>query len=132
MLDFDFAELAVVAVVALIVVGPKRLPVVARMAGKIFGQVNRYVAQVKREVEKEMQLAEVAELKKQFTESSQSLANGINKDLAEFENKVQEEVAKETLSITENVESLAATTSPQIPQVTTEIPTDKINPNLKD
>lgn len=92
MFDFAFSELALIGVVALIVIGPKRLPIVARMAGKIFGQVNRYVAQVKREVEKEIQAAEVAELKKEFLKNTKDLGDSIKSEISEVENKIQAEM----------------------------------------
>ncbi|HEY8553957.1 MAG TPA: Sec-independent protein translocase protein TatB [Burkholderiales bacterium] len=63
MFDIGFSELVVIALVGLIVLGPKRLPEVARTLGHWLGRVRRFVADVKQDIDKEMQLAELAELR---------------------------------------------------------------------
>ena len=68
MIDLGVSKLALIAVVALVVVGPERLPKVARMAGNLFGRAQRYMAEVKSEVNRQM---EIDELKK-FREESVS------------------------------------------------------------
>ena len=69
MIDLGVSKLALIAVVALVVVGPERLPKVARMAGNLFGRAQRYMAEVKSEVSRQM---EVEEFKK-FREESASV-----------------------------------------------------------
>ena len=59
MFDFGFSELMVIGVVMLIVVGPERLPKVARTAGHLLGRVQRYVTDVKSDIQREMQLEEL-------------------------------------------------------------------------
>jgi sec-independent protein translocase protein TatB len=66
MLDFDFSKMALIAVVALIVLGPERLPRVARMAGALFGRARRYADELKSQVTQEMELDELRRLKSQF------------------------------------------------------------------
>jgi len=63
MFDIGFSELVVVALVGLIVLGPKRLPEVARTVGQWLGRVRRFVADVKQDIDREMQQAELAELR---------------------------------------------------------------------
>lgn len=58
MFDLGFSELIVIAVVTLIVVGPERLPKVARTAGHLLGRLQRYVSDVKSDIQREMQLEE--------------------------------------------------------------------------
>jgi sec-independent protein translocase protein TatB len=70
MIDLGVSKLALIAVVALVVVGPERLPKVARMAGNLFGRAQRYMAEVKSEVNRQM---EIDELKKFREESSAAL-----------------------------------------------------------
>ena len=65
MFDFGFSEMILVAVVALIVVGPQRLPKVARTAGHLLGRLQRYVSDVKADVSREMQLDELKKLQQQ-------------------------------------------------------------------
>ena len=61
MFDFGFSELMVIGAVALVVLGPERLPLVARTAGEWLGKAQRLVQQVKSDIERE---AELSELKK--------------------------------------------------------------------
>jgi len=72
MFDVGFSELMVIAVVALIVVGPERLPKVARTLGHLFGRMQRYVADVKSDIDREMKLDEVRKLQDQFKEAAQT------------------------------------------------------------
>jgi len=69
--DVGFSELMVIAVVALIVIGPERLPRVARTAGHFLGRFQRYVAQVKSDIGREMELAELKKLQG-YAESKES------------------------------------------------------------
>jgi sec-independent protein translocase protein TatB len=64
MFDIGFSELVVIGLVALIVLGPKRLPEVARMAGQWAGRLRRFVDNVKQDLDREMNQAELSELKK--------------------------------------------------------------------
>ena len=61
MFDVGFSELMVIAIVALIVIGPERLPKVARTAGHLLGRLQRYVSDVKADINREMQLDELQE-----------------------------------------------------------------------
>src|SRR5215470_2524623 len=81
MFDFSFGELAVIGAVALVVLGPERLPKVARMVGEWAGKAQRYVAQVKADINREMELSELKKLQEQ--------ARGI---AHEFETSVKSEV----------------------------------------
>jgi len=81
MFDFSFGELAVIGAVALVVLGPERLPKVARTVGEWAGKAQRYVSQVKADINREM---EVAELKK-LQEQARGIAH-------EFETAVKSEV----------------------------------------
>jgi sec-independent protein translocase protein TatB len=63
MFDIGFSELLVVALVGLIVIGPKRLPEVARTAGQWIAKVRRFVSDVKQDIDREMQQADLNELR---------------------------------------------------------------------
>ena len=63
MIDLGVSKLALIAVVALVVVGPERLPKVARMAGNLFGRAQRYMADVKSEVSRQMEVEEFKKLR---------------------------------------------------------------------
>ena len=80
MFDFGFSELVVIGAVALVVLGPEKLPVVARTAGEWIGKAQRMVAQVKGDIERE---AELAELKK-IQEEAKSAADNLTKTIKEL------------------------------------------------
>jgi sec-independent protein translocase protein TatB len=65
MIDLGVSKLALIAVVALVVVGPERLPKVARMAGNLFGRAQRYMADVKSEVNRQMEIEEFKQLREE-------------------------------------------------------------------
>ena len=64
MFDIGFSEIVVIAVVALIVIGPERLPKAARTLGHLFGRLQRYVNDVKSDINREMELDELRKLQK--------------------------------------------------------------------
>ncbi len=70
MFDVAFSELIVIAVVALIVIGPEKLPKVARMLGALTGRMQRYVAQVKEEVNREVRFQELQQLQQEIQEAA--------------------------------------------------------------
>jgi len=83
MFDFGFSEMMMVALVALIVIGPERLPRVARTMGHLFGRLQRYVNDVKNDINREMELEEL----RKFKTTVEDAARG-------FESAVQGEVSK--------------------------------------
>ena len=78
MFDIAFSELLVIAIVALLVIGPEKLPKVARTVGAFTGRMQRYVAQVKEEVNRE---ARFEELQKLQQEIKQSVENNLEKNI---------------------------------------------------
>lgn len=66
MFDVGFSELVLIAVVALVVIGPERLPKVARTLGALVGRMRNYVATIKGEVEREMQLEDLKKLQQEI------------------------------------------------------------------
>jgi sec-independent protein translocase protein TatB len=83
MFDVGIWEIAVIGVVALVVLGPERLPKVARTAGHLFGRLQRYVAQVKSDINREMEAAELGNMKKEIESAARSFKEGVEKDVAE-------------------------------------------------
>lgn len=66
MIDFGFDKIALIGAVALIVIGPEKLPKVARTVGHLLGKAQRYVADVKAEVNRSIELEELQKMKTQF------------------------------------------------------------------
>ena len=69
MFDVSFSELFVIAVVALLVIGPEKLPKLARTMGAFMGRMQRYVAQVKEEVNREVRFEELQKLQQEIKQS---------------------------------------------------------------
>lgn len=78
MFDIGFSELMVIAVVALIVIGPEKLPKVARTVGHLFGRMQRYVNDVKADINREMALDDLRKLQASMQETAQSLEQSVN------------------------------------------------------
>ena len=93
MFDVGLSEMMVIAIVALIVIGPERLPKVARTAGLLLGRLQRYVGDVKADISREMQLEEMKKLQQQMNEKVMSLEASVSQELREVEGTVNKAVA---------------------------------------
>lgn len=81
MFGVDFSEMIVIAVVALVVLGPERLPKVARTAGHLLGRLQRYVSDVKADIHREMQLEELKRLQAEIEESARSVERTLSREM---------------------------------------------------
>lgn len=88
MFDFGFSELVVIGVVMLIVVGPERLPKVARTAGHLLGRLQRYVSDVKSDIQREMQLEELKKLQEQVRQQAQAIESSVRSQAAGVEGEL--------------------------------------------
>ena len=88
MFDVGLSELMVIGVVALVVIGPERLPKVARTAGLILGRLQRYVSDVKADIHREIQLDELKQLQKQVTDQVTGLESSVKHEIREVETSV--------------------------------------------
>jgi sec-independent protein translocase protein TatB len=82
--DVAFSELLVIAVVALLVIGPERLPKVARTLGALTGRMQRYVAQVKEEVNREVRFQELQQLQQEIQETASKTQSSIQQQVDQF------------------------------------------------
>src|SRR3954471_24448796 len=82
MIDLGLSKLAIIGVVALIVIGPEKLPKVARMAGTLYGRAQRYLSEVKSEVSREIELDELRNLQKEVQDTAESLKTGLENSIA--------------------------------------------------
>ncbi len=78
MFDIGFSELMLIAVVALVVIGPERLPKVARTAGLLFGRFQRYIGNVRADITRELQLEEVQRASEALREEMQRAAQDVH------------------------------------------------------
>ena len=82
MFDFSFSELALIGAVALVVLGPERLPKVARTVGEWAGKAQRYVAQVKADINREMEVAELKKLQEQARDMARSIETSVQEGVS--------------------------------------------------
>jgi sec-independent protein translocase protein TatB len=80
MFDIAFSEVMIIAVVALIVLGPERLPRVARTLGHLFGRMQRYVNDVKADIQREVELDELRKLRQTVEESARSIESSVTQE----------------------------------------------------
>ncbi len=90
MFDIGFSELLLIGVVALLVIGPERLPKVARTAGAWVGRLNRYVSDVKGDIDREMRLEELRKLQDEMKASAQKYEIMADKAGREIEQEVSQ------------------------------------------
>lgn len=88
MFDVGFSEILVIAVVALIVIGPERLPKVARTLGHLFGRMQRYVNDVKADISREMELDELRKLQSSMQDAARSIEQTVNKEINTTESQL--------------------------------------------
>jgi len=77
MFDVGFSELVVIALVALIVIGPERLPRVARTLGALLGRAQRYVNDVKADIQREVNLDELKDIQSSFHDAAKSIEQSV-------------------------------------------------------
>jgi sec-independent protein translocase protein TatB len=101
MFDIGFSEIVVIAVVALVVIGPERLPKTARTLGLLFGRLQRYVNDVKADISREMELDELRRLQREmqgaardFEQSVKTAANDVATGVRSVERELNEAAAE--------------------------------------
>jgi len=90
MFDIGFSEMMVIAVLALIVIGPERLPRVARTLGHLAGRLQRYVADVKADINREVELDELRKMRDSMQQAASNFQSTVNDEIS----KASSEVAK--------------------------------------
>ena len=114
MFDIAFSELVVIGIIALVVLGPKRLPEVARTAGQWAGRLRRFVEDVKRDMDAELRKDELAELRKvkdQLVETRQVFEDAAGSTLAAMPS-IQPPVTNHIVKAIPHDSQPAATESP--------------------
>jgi sec-independent protein translocase protein TatB len=90
MFDVGFSELMVIGVVALLVLGPERLPKVARTVGHLMGRLQRYVADVKSDINREMQIEELKRLQEDARKTAMELESSMRQQVSTLEHQVHD------------------------------------------
>lgn len=93
MFDIGFTELLVIGVVALVVIGPERLPRVARTVGHLMGRMQRYVADVKADIDREIELDELRKMRDTVQQTAGDIQSSIEKELHDTERTINAALA---------------------------------------
>ena len=117
MFDIGYSELLVIGVVALIVIGPERLPRVARTVGVLAGRLQRYVADVKADINREIELEELRKMR----DSMQQAAS-------DFQSSVQSEVSKTEAELNQTAADLNKTVEDVVKHEPAELKSEERKP----
>lgn len=117
MFDIGFSELLVIGVVALVVIGPERLPSVARTVGNLLGRAQRYFNDIKADVKRELQLEDLRKLQAETEARLRSLEQEVAKEVSHVESSV-DHLAAEVAAVKSEVAhdaTATATKSAELP-----------------
>ena len=89
MFDIAFSEIMVIAVVALIVIGPEKLPKTARTLGHLYGRLRRYVTDVKADISREMDLEELRKLQREVHSAAKEIETSMTTTVSQIESSVR-------------------------------------------
>jgi sec-independent protein translocase protein TatB len=92
MFDIGFTELLVIGVVALIVIGPEKLPRVARTVGHLAGRLQRYVSDVKADINREIELDELRKMRDSMQEAASKFETSVHSELNKTETELNRAV----------------------------------------
>ena len=111
MFDIGFSELLVIGVVALIVIGPEKLPRVARTVGILAGRLQRYVSDVKADINREIELEDLRKMRDSMQQAATSFETSVKSELNKTETDLNKSV--EALVADKPAEADAAAAGPQ-------------------
>ncbi len=90
MFDVGFSEMLVIGIVALLVIGPEKLPSVARTVGALLGRMQRYVNDVKADINREIELDELKKLQTTVQDAARSIETSVNDTMSTFQTQADE------------------------------------------
>ncbi len=116
MFDISFTELLIIGIVALVVIGPEKLPKVARTVGHLLGRAQRYVNDVKRDIKQEMDgVDSLKDLKKEMEDAARSVKDSVDNTTRALRNpleEAQEAMRKAEASVNSTMAGLPGNTAP--------------------
>lgn len=115
MFDIGFTELVVIAIVGLIVIGPERMPKVARTVGHLLGRLQRYVGDVKADINREMQLDDLKKLQSEVVEQARSMERQVNEQMHTVETSLNQSILNAGEGAAQEKEAAPAPTASSTP-----------------
>ncbi|WP_370261328.1 Sec-independent protein translocase protein TatB [Limnobacter sp.] len=116
MFDIAFSELLIIGVVALLVIGPEKLPKVARTVGHLLGKAQRYVSDVKSEINREMEIEELRKLQAEMQTAARKVESDVQTTLRDTESSLNQSVKSIEDDIAELEKEQPANSGPAKPQ----------------
>ncbi len=104
MFNFGISELMIIAVVGLIIIGPERLPRVARTLGHLVGRMQRYVTEIKADISREVELDELRKLQSSMKEAAEEIEESVSKQVNFIEDEVKQAESATRKSVEDAVE----------------------------
>jgi sec-independent protein translocase protein TatB len=115
MLDLGISKLAIIGTVALVVLGPERLPRVARTVGTLIGRAQRYLADVKAEVGREIQLDELRSIRDSVKNAAQSVKQSVEEGMRKTEQDLSSSFGTPTSEAMVAAQTTIAPPAPPLP-----------------
>jgi sec-independent protein translocase protein TatB len=132
MFDIGFSEIVVIGVVALVVIGPERLPKTARTLGHLFGRLQRYVSDVKADISREMELDELRKLQREmqgaareFEQTVTTAAHDVKTGVQNVERELNDAAATPAAGAGATSPSTGASSSPPLETPVEAPPTER-------
>jgi sec-independent protein translocase protein TatB len=111
--DIAFTELVIIAIVALLVVGPEKLPKVARTLGSLLGRMQRYVAVVKQDVERELQLEELKKVQQDVQQNARNIQSEVTNTIHASVDDIRQVAEEAADAGSQQVEAISSTDRPR-------------------
>ena len=124
MFDIGFSELLVIGVVALIVIGPERLPRVARTIGHLMGRMQRYVADVKADIDREVELEELRKMRDSMQQAASEFQSSVQSEVNKTEAELNQTAAELNKTVEDAAKDQPAQSKPEEPRLEETKPED--------
>ncbi|HEX7404076.1 MAG TPA: Sec-independent protein translocase protein TatB [Usitatibacter sp.] len=121
MFDFGFSKLLLIGIVALVVIGPERLPRVARTLGALYGRLQRYVTQVKADINREIDVAELGKVKTEFENAARSFQSDVEAKVSDAEREIREAHASLERAIDTSAQAANEASAPAAPEASPQL-----------
>ena len=124
MFDIGFSELLVIGVVALIVIGPQKLPRVARTIGHLVGRMQRYVADVKADINREIELEELRKMRDSMQQAASEFQSSVQSEVNKTEAELNQTAAELNKTVEDAAKDQPAQSKPEEPRLEETKPED--------
>ena len=121
MFDLGFTEVTVVCIVALIIVGPERLPKLAKTIGNFFGKAQRFITDIKHDIDEQVISDEIEEIKKSVDDASKQIDASLKDEVNFIEDEIKDEKIDSTIDEIVNAKKKLDKISPKMPSALSKV-----------